>query len=114
MPLRKLDVRSLAEVNGGKVAAALDLHIARCVNDCVDRPLEPKPRKVALEILIQPDPNDEGKAEFQFVVTSGVPKHQTSVLSGGLRRTSKNAMLVFNEDSLDDVDQATLLPENGD
>lgn len=110
MPLKVLSLDNLPDLDDGKIAEAFRVHLARAAHDCYDRPGDGKPRKVTLEIGLFPVLESDGSCDqvkLQALVTSAVPKHRTKVLSLGLK---PNANLLFNPDSLENVDQATFLP----
>lgn len=114
MSLHLLSLESLNDLDGGKAAEAFKLHLRRAAMDCVDRPGDPKARKVTLEVELTPDPEPDGtcdRVHFQIRASSAVPKHQTRLYSAGLRA---NGALVFNEDSPGNVQQSTLLPDGDD
>lgn len=110
MPMLQFGLETLRDVDGGKAAIALDRHIKRAATDCLDRPGDPKPRSVTLQIEVIPRLDSDGldcnEVECRIFVSSKVPPHHTKPLSFGLR---KNGILVFNPDSPDAVDQKTLL-----
>ena len=109
MSVLALTLESIAEIDGGKVKAALDKHLKRAATDCYDRPGDNKPRKVTLEIAVVPVLADDGscsEVKAQMHVGSAVPKHRTRVISLGL---SPNGTLKFNPDSPESIDQTTFL-----
>jgi hypothetical protein len=105
-----LSLDSLKELDGGKIANAINLHLKRAANDCYDRPGDKKPRKVSLEISVVPVLDSEARScsevKAQVHVASSVPKHRTREISLGLK---PNGALVFNPDSPDRIDQTTFL-----
>jgi hypothetical protein len=106
--LHSFSLESLKNLDMGKASEAFQHHVRRAALDCLDRPLDGKPRKVVLEIAMVPDPEQDGacdKVKLQIRASSALPKHQTKVYSLGAR---VNGQLVFNEDALDNVDQGTL------
>lgn len=111
MSLKALNLETLAILNDGKVHEAFAQHLKRAALDCYDRPGDPTPRKVSLDFLLVPVVSsdrdvtcEEVKARCQ--VHSAIPKHRTKIMSLGLKPTG---MLIFNNDSLDSVDQTTFL-----
>jgi hypothetical protein len=114
MAIHQLSLKALEHLDMGKALEAFNLHVARVARDCMDRPGDSKPRTVTLKMgftpVMQSDGNcDEVKAQIH--VSSAVPTHRTKVYSFGLRR---NGSLVFNEDSPDAIDQATMFEEDED
>ena len=113
MSVLTLELKTLQELDGGKVAVALAQHLRRAANDCYDRPNDKIARKVSLEMSLKPVTDDRGTAcvevELQAHVASTVPKHRTRALSLGLK---PNGTLLFNPDSPDRIDQTTFLEDN--
>lgn len=110
MSLTALSLETLPQLDE-KIAEAFRRHLERAAHDCYDRPADGKPRKVTLEVGLVPVIESDltcKEVKLQAMVTSAVPKHKTKVLSVGLR---PNAALVFNPDSLENVDQATFLDD---
>jgi len=106
-----LSLEELKNLDFGKVDEAFKLHIRRVAMDCLDRPVDAKPRKVVLEVGIVPVTNDDGTADrvrVQMHVSSTVPKHRTRVYDLALR---KNAQLVFSADSPENFDQTTIFDD---
>lgn len=105
--LRKLGFDSMALVEGGKINAALDVHLKRACLDCQDRPGDAKARVVSCEFTFIPVMDQSGFCEevkWDVRVKSKVPPHQSKAYSAGLRR---DGSFVFSEDSLDNVNQNT-------
>lgn len=112
MAIHQFKLESLEHLDSGKALEAFNLHIKRAALDCFDRPGDPKARKVVLQVDLEPVIDDAGECvevKAQIHATSKVPDHKTRVYSLGLRR---NGILVFNEDSLDNIYQSTLLPDD--
>lgn len=107
--IQQLNLATLKdELDGGRVGAAFDHELRRCVEDCQDRPGDTKPRKVTLELTIEPVKSDSNFCEEvwgKIRISSTVPKRQTKPISFGVR---KGGMLVFNDLSEDDVKQRTI------
>lgn len=114
MALAQLNLANLHDVGQGKIAAAFDKHIQRAVLDCMDRPADPKPRTITLQIEITPRIEPGGDCtdvDVQMQATSKVPTHKTAPINMAVRR---GGMLVFNPDSPHDVDQQSLPIDNDD
>lgn len=112
MAIQQFTLDNLKDLDGGKAAAAFETHVRRAAMDCMDRPGDGKARKVILEVTLSPvmDPaGDCTEVEAQIHAKSTVPPHRTKPYSFGLRR---NGVLVFNPDSVENVDQATLISED--
>lgn len=102
------ELKNLHELEGGKVNAAFNKHIARASADCKDRPLDGKPRVVTLQFELTPDPDQHGncdKINLKVQAASKVPSHKTKPISLGLKHSGA---MFFNVDSEDDVDQGSL------
>lgn len=110
--LQKFTLDTLKDLDGGKAALAFEQHVRRAANDCLDRPGDQTARKITLEIKLSPVLNadltcDEVKAQIE--ASSAVPKHRTKEYSFGIRA---NGMLVFSQDSPDNVNQTTMLDDD--
>jgi hypothetical protein len=117
--LKQLTLESLAELDGGKGAAAFMHHLTRAAADCADRPMDGKARVVTLKVELTPVAEEAGpdrgechEVKLKVSATSTVPTHKTKVYSLGLRNADTlKPMLVFNEDAPDNVNQTTMLGE---
>lgn len=112
MGLEEFTLGSIKDLGGGKAALAFAQHVRRAALDCKDRPGDGAARKVTLELVLSPILQPDGDCDevsAQLKVSSTVPKQQTKPYSFGLRA---NGMLTFNPDSLDNVDQATMLKDD--
>lgn len=114
MSFKPLTLASLVDLDMGKATLAFQQHLARAAADCIDRPEDTKPRKVTLEIAMVPVIENDGsyyEVRSSICVSSKVPRHQTKVYSFGVR---KNGSLVFNPDSVDNVNQNTFMTDDED
>lgn len=110
----EFSLANLDALDGGKAALAFAMHVKRAALDCMDRPGDGTARSVTLKITMVPRMESDGDCNevfSQLKVTSSLPPHQTKMLSLAMKR---NGSLLFNPDSLDDVNQTTLLPEHGE
>jgi hypothetical protein len=107
MPLRRFTTSSLAEVDGGRFAVALEQLVALAAGDCDDRPDDKKVRKVTIEIAMRPVYINQELRDIkvQFKSKCSVPQKQSSEISFGVR---PGGALFFNPDSPADVNQASL------
>ena len=111
MALLKLDFASIADLDGGRVAAALQRELKRAVNDCRDRPNVAKPRKVNL--IFEVSPPDEGPdqsgdmdaVKMAFSFQNAFPARRAT---GYRMRVQRNGELVFNDFSPDNPRQRTI------
>lgn len=105
--LQELTLESLAKMDGGRLGLAFQQALKRVVQDCDDRPGEKKPRSVTIHLAAIPILDEDGLADnckIQFQIADSVPKRRSKVYDMSLR---KGGHLLFNDDSLDSVDQGT-------
>lgn len=106
--LTKLDLAALLEIDGGRVRIAFERALAECQGDLKDRPGLKKARKLTLTCSFSPQPEEGGRelemCDVRFSVKVDIPKRESKVYSMKAGRGG----LVFNEDSPEDVNQATL------
>lgn len=111
MSVQQLTLGSLADLDLGKGAEVFQRLLKRAVEDCMDRPGDKAPRKVALEIHIIPVMEQSGdcvEVSAEIVCTAKVPTYRTKPYSMGVR---KGGILVFNPDSPDNINQGTFLED---
>lgn len=109
--LLQLNVENLAELQGGRVKLALENEIRRAVADCEDRASDNTEREVHLVMKFKPVVDDRGGLEQvlgQFFVKGKVPVRKTKPISFSARKSARGPMLVWSEDSPDNVDQMTI------
>lgn len=107
MPLVELSLKSLEELDDGRVAAAFICELKRVVLDCMDRPGDTNPRKVAMEFTLKPIVDEAGmceSAEGDFKIKSKVPDRKTKTYSFNV---NKRGHLIYSSNSPDNVDQTT-------
>ena len=109
--LFQLTASTLAKLDRGAAAAALDKAIETAVRDCLDRPSDERARKITLTLELVPvkDVIDnviscEG-AKGVYKVRYRQPDWESKELDFGVR---ENGMLVFSELSPDNHRQAML------
>lgn len=98
-------------------AAAVEKLLNRAALDCIDRPADQTVRKVTLTFEITPVLEDDmtcSEAKCQLHAKAVFPAYVTKARSLGVRQAKSGGMFVFNEDSPDNVNQATMLPEDED
>lgn len=108
--LHELTLKSLQELDAGRVYTAWQQALQRCIADCEDRPGVNKARSINLVCSVKPVMNDDGTAQdvkIQFKVTESVPDRQSRVYSMGVRKRSGDHTLVFNDLSDDNIGQRT-------
>jgi len=115
MALLKFKVETMADIDGGRLKAAIEKQLKRCVDDCKDRASLDKPRKVMIELCLTPVADDTtGEAEqvwLDYQVKTAIPSLHREGLSLGLQ---KNGDLLFNEHSPGNVDQRTVFDDEND
>jgi len=113
MGLMFLDLATLKDLDGGKPAIAFRRAVEDATKDCQDRPTETRPRKIVLELELEPvaneDPEFEGTFRAvgvtgHFKIKSTIPNRQTRPYSFGL---DKQGRLFFSQESPQNVNQAT-------
>jgi len=111
MALKKLELRELATISHGRLAAAFDHHLEECIADCLDRPAVNKPRAVTVTVEIRPKDLEKGELEtIATVVKIGakLPGKATAPITMDVRKSQKGAQAVYNDHSPDDPKQRTL------
>ena len=115
MKPQQVNTKALAVIENGKVALAIDGGIGRCTADCQDRRFDNSARTVTITLKFYPDPESNAdapleKVKAQIFVKESIPERRTRFVNCGIRETRNSTpMLVWNDDSLDDVDQTTLM-----
>lgn len=69
MPFVELTLKSIEDLDEGRVAKAFLHHLKRMVQDCMDRPKEKKSRNLQMELRLKPIVNGD---EDAFRVTVGL------------------------------------------
>ena len=109
-----LTLESLAQLGGGVASAVFAQHLKRAASDCYDRPGDPKPRVVQLQVALVPVIESDltcHSVKTQIQASSKVPHHRSKVYNCRLRPSGQ---LEFQPDSLDNADQETLFGEDKD
>lgn len=107
MPLERLTLETLKDLDDGRPAIAFEDAVAQAVNDCTDRPGNTKARTIALELKLRPEPNEEGQCDAvsaDMAVKTSLPDRTTKTYSLGLNRKGH---LIFSSTSPDNINQAT-------
>jgi hypothetical protein len=110
--LERFDLKSLAAIDGNRIALAFEQALKRVVSDCEDRPGEDAARKVTLTLAVKPVLDSDGlcdDCDVQIAVADVVPKRKSKVYNMSLK---KGGYLLFNNDSLDAVEQDTFEFDN--
>lgn len=112
MAIKQLTLKSLADLDNGKIAAAFAIHAKKITDDCIDRPGSKAVREITLKAMITPslDP-DTGECDdvnIEFEIGSKVPKHRSKPINCLVRRASGGGQLVFNDLNEENASQKTL------
>ncbi len=115
MALKTFDLGQLAEIDGGRIAAALELEMKQAIHDCRDRPTESAARKVVLQVELKPTVYD-GTGDLEtinmtFQCKHTIPTRKSRSYNVGVK---KNGSLVYSEYAPDNVHQRTLDEMEGD
>lgn len=113
--LYKLQAASLAKLDRGTMAIALEHALQQAARDCLDRPTDDRARKVTVEISLKPKSEyDEDTRSVEIVGATGqyrikcsVPDRESKPLDFGLQT---DGTLIFNENCPDNHRQRSLLP----
>jgi hypothetical protein len=109
MPFVQLDLKSLNEIDEGRVGIAFMQELKRAVLDCIDRPKDKGKRKVAIVAEILPVMGEgqvlecEG-AEAAFKIKSTVPERKSKTYTF---RVNKQGQLAFSSNNPENHDQTT-------
>lgn len=115
MPVLELNVDSLKKIDDGRIDVAFQQEIRHVIQDMQDRPGDDRDRIVTLKLVFKPLCDDRGDLESVNVkmdIGSKVPSRKTKVFDMKARNSARGPMLVFNEDSLDDMDQTTIFDQD--
>ncbi len=109
--MMQISAAALAEIDGGRVARAIDAELEAVVRDCLNRPGDDAARKVTIEIAIKPaHTSDSGELEIAgvtFAVRSSVPKRTSRTYQAAV--DVKRRKLSVNEFSPDNPNQGSLI-----
>lgn len=105
--MEKLTLKSLPELDGGRVMSGFDRELAACVKDVIDRPLEKGARKVTLTLTLKPIVEDghASVGNMEFEIVSKIPKRRSRTHEVALHAAGS---IGFNPVSPDNVYQGTL------
>jgi len=114
MALKRLDLETLREIDSGMVMELFHAALEHAVKDCMERPADKRARKVVLQLTLAPVVSIQGNTidcdgvRGAFQCRAKLPDMETKVYDFGVQQGGK---LVFNEDSLTNHRQSTLLEE---
>ena len=116
MPLTKLELNSLGELDDGRVLIAFGHELKRAVMDCMDRPGDKTSRTVNMELKLTPVIGPEGQCDSvagEFQIKSKVPVRKSKSYDFNVNRAGQ---LIYSSTSPDNIDQTTfddVDPETG-
>jgi len=108
--IEQVSYETLPKLEDGRGVAAFNVLLKRAIHDCMDRPGEPKARKITLQIDLTPVVDQDlscTEVKLQILAKCGIPDYATKVYSTGARKSASGPMLVFNNDSLQNINQGT-------
>lgn len=109
MGMVKVGLETLQQLDGGGIVAEFNEELKRCINDCIWRPHDTKPRKAVLQISVVPiPPTGAGVVEHANIsaqIKSSIPVVSSREFEA---KVIGNGALVVNPVSPDDVEQGTL------
>lgn len=108
MALKEFTAQSITEIDDGRIAEAIQIELNKAREDCQDRPLVRKARKVNLQILLTPSPDDHGDVEglkIGFKVNSVMPPKESREISVGFQGINR---MIWNDMAPDNVNQRTI------
>lgn len=109
--IHELDFRSMAILDGGKTNEQFASRLSQISKDCQERPGDAKSRTLTMKMTFEPIADQDGfvtDVKMYVDIESKLPAYNSKGYSLGLRRRGAQGTFVFNEDSLDSVDQGTL------
>jgi len=104
--LHELSFASLKDLDNGKIPAAFDVHLQKCLLDLQYRPADDKPRTITMTVKIHPE-MEEGEngglagVLMQAQVKSKMPEHKSKVYQMDVRKKKGQPQAVFSEISND-------------
>lgn len=110
MARQVLKLSTLTGLDLGKVDAAFQIELQKCIKDLMDRPGDEAKRSVVLQLDMIPEHAVSGvceTAQVEFTVAAKVPVKRSRVFSMKVNASGGGALL-FNPESPDDASQGTL------
>ena len=117
--LHKLQAKSLAKLDRGTLAIAIEQALQTTARDCLDRPTDDRARTVVVTISLKPKAEyDEASramqitgAEGQYKVKCNVPDRESKPLDFGLK---DDGTIIFNENVPENHRQPSIFVETKD
>lgn len=111
MAIKEFNLAALADLDGGRIAEAVNQEIKRVITDCQDRPQVEKARSITLQFDFEPLMDDQREldgCQLSFQIKSTLPKRESKSFNLGVK---KDGRLFFSEHSPDNVNQRTIMDE---
>jgi hypothetical protein len=110
MPQIEVRAETLAKIRGGLIAAMLNRYLERMEQDCKASPDIKEKRVVNLKIELSPVMQDMqlSYVDYQFSIGEKAPSRAAG-LRASIRYQNGKQRILFEEDSQDNPDQASLL-----
>lgn len=109
--MERMCLENLKLLDNGIPCARFNRQVSAAVDDCMDRAVDKKPRKVALVIELLPETDQRGdcvSVAMEIKIKTSVPDHRSRRFDCRPSRTRKGGQLAFNPESPDNADQETL------
>lgn len=94
-----ISLSTLKDIDLGKIDVAVQHHLRRVVDDCMDRAANDTARTVTLKFIITPQTDDYGNCEacnLEFDIGSNIPNHRSRPINCGVRKSRDGGQLLFN------------------
>ena len=108
MAIRKLDLKSLADLDGGKPGVAFAQALARCESDCRDRPGVSDARRISITVEIVPVVDETGElhsCDVRADFSDKLPKRATRKYN---MITDDDGGILFNDGAPENARQGTI------
>ena len=108
MARQQMTLRSLGEIDSGKIGIAFTRLVTECAKDVTDRPGDKSKRSVVVRIDFTPEQGGDGisdRAAMEVTLHANVPKRRSRRYALGVQG---NGQMFFNPDAIDDPYQGTL------
>src|SRR6188768_2061960 len=96
MAIEKFELKTLSEIDGGRIREAFEQALKRCEGDCRDRPSLKTARTLTLTVRLKPAVDERGELDTvgaEFDVHEKLPKRQSRTY----QMLARGGNLLFNE-----------------
>ena len=97
MSVQNLSLATIGAIESGQAAEAFNASLRRAIQDCVQRPIEGRSRKVMLQAELTPSEGGDD-IDVSFQVKESLPTFQTSVVKMTVRKQGQQMQLVFQQE----------------